>query len=89
MRTLVYTNQFKKDFKRAQKQNKDLAKLKAVIAQLAAGETLEPKLKDHSLQGDYAGARDCHLTPDWLLIYAIIGNELRLIRLGSHSELFD
>ena len=89
MRTIIYTNQFKKDFKLIQKQNKDLWKLKTVIAKLAAGEVLEEKFKDHALQGNYAGTRDCHINPDWLLIYAIVGNELRLVRTGSHAELFE
>jgi len=89
MRTIIYTNQFKKDFKLIQKQNKDLGKLKTVIAKLAAGEVLEEKFKDHALQGNYAGTRDCHINPDWLLIYAIVGNELRLVRTGSHAELFE
>ena len=89
MRTIIYTNQFKKDFKLIQKQNKDLGKLKTVIAKLAAGEVLEEKFKDHALQGNYAGTRDCHINPDWLLIYAIVGNELRLVRTGSHAGLFE
>ena len=89
MRTIIYTSQFKKDFKLIQKQNKDLGKLKTVIAKLAAGEVLEEKFKDHALQGNYAGTRDCHINPDWLLIYAIVGNELRLVRTGSHGELFE
>jgi len=89
MRTIIYTSQFKKDFKLIQKQNKDLGKLKTVIAKLAAGEVLEEKFKDHALQGNYAGTRDCHINPDWLLIYAIVGNELRLVRTGSHAELFE
>ena len=89
MRTINYTNQFKKDFKLIQKQNKDLDKIKTVIAKLAAGEVLDEKFKDHALQGNYAGTRDCHINPDWLLIYAIVGNELRLIRTGSHAELFE
>ena len=89
MLTIVYTNQFKKDFKLIQKQNKDLTRLKTVITKLAAGEVLGEKFKDHALQGDYAGTRDCHINPDWLLIYAIIGNELRLVRTGSHAELFE
>ena len=58
MRTIIYTNQFKKDFKHVQKQNKDLEKLKTVIAKLAAGEILDEKFKDHALQGNYAGTRD-------------------------------
>jgi len=89
MRTIIYTNQFKRDFKRIQKQNKDIEKLKIVIAQLAVGEALDEKFKDHALQGDYVGTRDCHVNPDWLLIYAIIGDELRLVRTGSHTELFE
>ncbi|MEI7849217.1 MAG: type II toxin-antitoxin system YafQ family toxin [Chloroflexota bacterium] len=89
VRTINYTNQFKKDFKLIQKQNKDLDKIKTVIAKLAADEILDEKFKDHALQGNYAGTRDCHINPDWLLIYAIVGNELRLIRTGSHAELFE
>ena len=89
MRTIFYTNQFRKDFKLIQKQNKDLGKLKTVIAKLAAGEVPDEKFRDHALQGNYAGTRDCHINPDWLLIYAIVGNELRLVRTGSHAELFE
>jgi len=89
MRTIIYTNQFKRDVKRIQKQNKDTEKLKIVIAKLAAGEALDEKFKDHALQGDYVGTRDCHVNPDWLLIYAIVGDELRLVRTGSHTELFE
>jgi mRNA interferase YafQ len=89
MRTIIYTNQFKKDFKHVQRQNKDLTKLKTVIAKLAAGEPLDEKFKDHAMQGDYAGTHDCHINPDWLLIYTIVDDELRLIRTGSHSELFE
>jgi mRNA interferase YafQ len=89
MRLIFYTSQFKKDLKRIRKQNKDAARLKAVIAKLAAGETLEEKYKDHPLYGNYVGVRDCHIAPDWLLIYTIFEDELRLIRTGSHSELFD
>ena len=89
MRRIFYTTQFKKDLKRIQKQNKDAAKLKAVIEKLAAGETLDEKHKDHPLRGNYTGVRDCHIAPDWLLIYAIVGDELRLIRTGSHTELFE
>ena len=89
MRRIFYTTQFKKDLKRIQKQSKDAAKLKAIIEKLAAGEALEEKYKDHSLHGNYAGVRDCHVATDWLLIYAIAGDELRLIRTGSHAELFE
>jgi len=89
VRTIIYTNQFKKDFKLIQKQNKDLVKLKAIIEKLVAGEALDEKFKDHTLQGNYTGTRDCYINPDWLLIYAIVGDELRLVRIGSHAELFE
>ena len=80
---LPFTSQFKKDLKLAKKQNKDLGKLFEVIDILA-------KYKDHSLTGNYRGTRECHIEPDWLLIYEIRGDVLVLMhyRLGSHSELF-
>ena len=87
---LQFTSQFKKDLKLAKKQNKDLGKLFEVIDILANGETLNAKYKDHSLTGNYRGTRECHVEPDWLLIYEIRGDVLVLMlyRLGSHSELF-
>ena len=86
---LQFTSQFKKDLKLAKKQNKDLGKLFEVIDILANGETLDAKYKDHSLTGNYRGTRECHVEPDWLLIYEIRGDVLVLMlyRLGSHSEL--
>ncbi len=85
---LHYTTQLKKDYKRIKKQNKDLAKLRAVIEKLVAGQLLEPKYKDHQLSGDWKGHRDCHIEPDWILIYRITADDLYLERTGSHSELF-
>ena len=87
---LQFTSQFKKDLKLAKKQNKDLGKLFEVIDILANGETLDAKYKDHSLTGNYRGTRECHIEPDWLLIYEIREDVLVLMlyRLGSHSELF-
>ena len=87
---LQFTSQFKKDLKLAKKQNKDLGKLFEVIDILANGETLDAKYKDHSLTGNYRGTRECHVEPDWLLVYEIRGDVLVLMlyRLGSHSELF-
>ena len=87
---LQFTSQFKKDLKLAKTQNKDLCKLFEVIDILANGETLDAKYKDHSLTGNYRGTRECHVEPDWLLIYEIRGDVLVLMlyRLGSHSELF-
>lgn len=83
-----YTTQFKKDYKRIKKQNKDLDKLKSVIEKLVIGEPLEPKYKDHQLSGEWKSYRDCHIEPDWILIYKRTSNLLLLERTGSHSELF-
>lgn len=85
-----FTAQFKKDLKLAKKQGKDVEKLFEVVEKLACGEKLDPKYKDHELTGNYRGCRECHIDPDWLLIYEVIGDVLVLMlyRLGSHSELF-
>ncbi len=83
-----YTTQFKKDYKRLKRQNKDLAKLESIIRLLVNGQPLDKKYKDHSLTGHWKGHRDCHLAPDWLLIYRETDNNLYLERTGSHSELF-
>ena len=68
---IQFTNQFKKDLKLAQKQNKNLDKLFEVIDILANGGTLDAKYRDHDLTGNYKGTRECHIEPDWLLIYEI------------------
>lgn len=85
-----FTSQFKKDLKQAKKQRKDTEKLYAVIEKLANGEPLEEKYRDHDLIGNYKDCRECHVEPDWLLIYGIDNGVLVLIlhRVGSHSELF-
>ena len=88
MRTIRYTGQFKKDAKLASKRGYAMNKLRLVIEKLVNEEELEARYKDHPLQGKYAGARDCHIQPDWILVYAIVGNELRLIRTGTHADLF-
>ena len=85
---LHYTTQFKKDYKRLKKQKKDLSKLRFVIEKLASGQLLEPKHKDHQLSGSWKGHRDCHIEPDWLLIYRVSAEDLYLERTGSHSALF-
>jgi mRNA interferase YafQ len=85
---LYYTTQFKKDYKRIKKQNKDVVKLKIVIENLIKGNLLEPRYRDHPLSGNWEGHRDCHIEPDWLLIYRITADSLYLERTGSHSELF-
>ena len=85
-----FTNQFKKDIKLAQKQGKDIEKLFSVVNILANGKTLPAKFRDHDLTGDYKGCRECHIEPDWLLIYEKDSGLLILMlnRVGSHSELF-
>ena len=85
-----FTNQFKKDLKLAKKQNKDLDKLFEVVDILANGEKLDERYRDHGLSGTYQGTRECHVEPDWLLVYEIRDGVLVLMlyRLGTHSELF-
>jgi len=85
---LHYTTQFKKDYKKVKKQDKDLSKLKIVIEKLIDQQALESKYKDHQLTGNWKGHRDCHIEPDWILIYQLIDNTLILERTGSHSDLF-
>lgn len=80
----------KRGLKLMKKRGKDLNKLKYVMKLLASGETLPEKYRDHSLSGDYINCRECHIEPDWLLIYQIKENELILLAIttGSHSDLF-
>ena len=85
---IVYTTQFKKDYKKVSKQNKELGKLKLLIEKLTTCEKLESKYKDHQLLGYFKGYRDCHIESDWLHIYKITEDKLILDRTGSHSELF-
>jgi len=85
-----FTTQFKKDLKSAKKQNKNLDSLFEVVSILADGGKLDAKYHDHDLSGKYRGTRECHIEPDWLLVYEIRKEVLVLMlyRLGSHSELF-
>ncbi len=85
---LSQTNQFKKDIKRLQKRGKDLEKLKSLVDLFLAQKPLPPKYRDHPLGGSWVGHRDCHIEPDWLLIYKILDDEVRLERTGTHSDLF-
>jgi len=89
MLEIVYTTAFKKDYKRVSKQGKNSLKIDNILHSLAHQIPLDPKLRDHKLSGNYAGKRDCHIEPDWLLIYEIIDTKLFLYRTGSHSELFN
>ncbi|MCI9654249.1 MAG: type II toxin-antitoxin system YafQ family toxin [Acholeplasmatales bacterium] len=87
---IQFTTQFQKDVKKAKKQGKDLDKLFSIIEMLSNGETLPLKYRDHSLSGTYSGVRECHIEPDWLLIYSIKDDVLILVlnRVSSHSDLF-
>ena len=89
MRTVRRTSQFKRDVKRMKRRGKDLEELKKVIGNLASGRKLEPKYRDHMLVGGYRGTRECHIAPDWLLIYELGGSEIVLIRTGTHADLFE
>jgi len=84
------TSQFKRDLKLAKKQGKDIDKLFQVISTIAEGKKLDKIYRDHNLSGDYAGCRECHVEPDWLLIYEVVDRVLVLMiyRVGTHSELF-
>ena len=92
-RALLETTQFKKDKKRIKNSGRyDWEKMREIVAKLMSDLPLEVKHRDHALNGEYEGVRECHISPDWLLIYDAIGDvetgELKLIRTGSHSELF-
>ena len=91
MLDVFYSSRFKKDYRGAKKQGRDVELLLDVVDLLAAEEPLDPKYQDHVLAGDYRGHRECHIQPDWLLIYKIDGGQLllTLTRTGTHSELFD
>ena len=90
MRKIIQSNLFKKDLEKAKKKNLDISLLDEVITRLANYEILEPKYKDHPLKGKLKGLRECHIKPDWLLIYSIDDNEIELFlfRTGTHSDLF-
>ncbi len=88
MKQLSRTNQFKRDTKRQQKRGKDFTDFKSVIKQLLAGQELAARYRDHALVGQYKGTRECHIAPDWLLIYEVTDSEIILIRTGTHSDLF-
>lgn len=88
MRSPVRSSAFRRDVKRARKRGKDTAKLRQVISLLVAGEPLPEQYKDHPLRGTWKGYRDAHIEPDWLLVYRVVGDELHLVRTGTHADLF-
>lgn len=84
----AYKKQFEKDLKRVIKRGKDVEKIKEVMRQLIDGKPLDQKYRDHQLKGDYVDCRECHIEPDWLLIYLTQDKTITFIRTGSHSDLF-
>lgn len=90
MLTIKYETSFKRDYKRIKRRGYDLSLMEEVIDLLVQRRSLPERYKDHSLIGDYAGCRECHITPDWLLVYQINQDQLILVltRTGSHSDLF-
>lgn len=90
MLKIRYHTLFKKDYKRVIKRGYNAKLMEEIIQKLAKGEQLPEKNKDHPLSGNYSGCRECHITPDWLLIYEIDNGELvlYLTRTGTHSDLF-
>lgn len=90
MLDIVSSNRFKKDLKLAIKRGYNIELLNEVVSKIAVQEKLDEKYKDHALSGEYSNFRECHITPDWLLVYQVIENELILFlsRTGTHSDLF-
>lgn len=90
MLTIKYHTMFKKDFKKIKKRGYDISRLEKIVELLANEVSLPEQFKDHNLSGNYNGFRECHIAPDWLLIYRVNNNELVLVlsRTGSHSDLF-
>ena len=91
MLDVILSNRFRKDLKLAQKRGYDLSLLEKVVDMLSRCEELPARNRDHSLTGEYAGFRECHILPDWLLVYRIEESALILFlsRTGTHSDLFD
>ena len=87
MKAVFQTSQFKKDVKRLERRGKDLAKLEKVVGLIMTDSKLEEKYRDHSLSGIWMGSRDCHVEPDWILVYRVNTESLFLERTGSHSDL--
>jgi mRNA interferase YafQ len=88
MRKVSQARQFARDLKRVAKRGKNLDKLKRIVTLLAQDEPLEPRHRDHALTGNWKRSRDCHIEPDWLLLYTLNDESLRLERTGTHSDLF-
>ena len=88
VRSVQESPRFLRDIKRIKKRGLDLGKLRQVVTLLSEKKPLPPRCRDHALTGNWTGHRDCHIQPDWLLIYKIDGDDLILERTGTHSDLF-
>lgn len=88
MKRVSQTTQFARDLKRLRRRGKELPKLEEAVRLLADGSVLPPKFRDHPLAGPWQASRDCHIEPDWLLIYTADSVSLRLERTGTHADLF-
>ena len=88
MREIIYSSKIKKDLKLYLKRGEDLDPFYEVVEKIANGVPLDPSNEDHPLKGKFAGKRDCHIEPDWVLIYAITKKTLTLYRTGTHSDLY-
>lgn len=89
MLKITETNRFSKEFKNCIKRGYNHRKLAEIVVMLANRQDLPTKNRNHKLKGEYSGYWECHIEPDWLLIYEVSGNSLNLIRTGTHSDLFD
>ena len=83
-----FTGAFKKDRKRVDRRGNELDKLDSVMRRLANEERLEPRFRDHKLSGEWKDFRECHVAPDWLLIYRVVADEITFVRTGTHADLF-
>jgi len=88
MREIEYSGKFEKDFKRMKKRGAELEKLRVVVGKLRRGENLDPHHQDHLLLGRSDPEHECHISPDWLLIYVLEEDVVKLVRTGTHSDLF-
>lgn len=88
-RSIRSTSRFSKDLKQMRRRGKNLDKIEEVVEMLAQDKSLPSEKRDHKLKGEWSETRECHVEPDWLLIYRKVDNELILVRTGSHADLFE
>ena len=88
MRTAIPSTKFRKDLRKCHKRGKNISKIESVIETLLTDKELESRYRPHLLSGDWSGYSECHIEPDWLLIYRLTNSELHLVRTGTHSDLF-